>query len=205
MELAWPARSAISPSIRQRVRRRLSARPFISSGEILRWKNQVHAGVISVISGVCVLSYPACGMHTTLVTEFPCSMSTADETLSTGHYPQSGRHNSNPRLRQLDERFVYAVPRADLFSSLSGLDVSVLTKAAHRRHNVDYPDLYANSDNCPDEKSRKAFNCVQRGHQNSLESQPAVLALLITSGLQVRLSHATAAPMPQSDAGVGSV
>lgn len=35
-----------------------------------------------------------------------------------------------------------------------------------RRYGVKYPDLYATPDNCPDEGKRKAFNCVQRAHQN---------------------------------------
>lgn len=46
-----------------------------------------------------------------------------------------------------------------------------------------YPNLYADKDNCPDADKRNKFNCVQRGHQNSLEIQPVFLALLILSGL----------------------
>jgi glutathione S-transferase len=48
---------------------------------------------------------------------------------------------------------------------------------------VKYPNLYADKDNCPDADKRNKFNCVQRGHQNSLEIQPVFLALLILSGL----------------------
>ncbi|KAG6618032.1 hypothetical protein I3842_Q134200 [Carya illinoinensis] len=54
---------------------------------------------------------------------------------------------------------------------------------ARKRFNVPYPTLYAlESDN----KDAKLFNCVQRGHQNSLEMMPmhpctcAALGLLYT-------------------------
>lgn len=53
------------------------------------------------------------------------------------------------------------------------------------RYNVEYPALYADEKNCSDERSRLAFNCAQRAHQNSLENQPIYLALLTLSGLQV--------------------
>ncbi|EFJ49502.1 hypothetical protein VOLCADRAFT_89757 [Volvox carteri f. nagariensis] len=41
-------------------------------------------------------------------------------------------------------------------------------------------------------KHRKAFNCVQRGHQNSLENQPIFLALLVTAGLKHPITAAAA-------------
>jgi glutathione S-transferase len=55
---------------------------------------------------------------------------------------------------------------------------------ARKQYNIDYPDLYATAENCPNEANRKKFNCVQRAHQNSLENQPIFLALLTISGLQ---------------------
>jgi glutathione S-transferase len=56
---------------------------------------------------------------------------------------------------------------------------------ARKTYGVKYPDLYATKDNCPDEASRKKFNCIQRGHQNSLEVQPIFLSLLTLAGLKV--------------------
>ncbi|GLJ16063.1 hypothetical protein SUGI_0267090 [Cryptomeria japonica] len=52
---------------------------------------------------------------------------------------------------------------------------------ARKRYNVPYPTLYAiESEN----KDAKKFNCVQRGHQNSLEMMPVFFLLLILGGLQ---------------------
>lgn len=46
-----------------------------------------------------------------------------------------------------------------------------------------YPNLYAE----PSNKNANAFNCVQRGHQNSLEGYAMFLSLLLSSGLKVGL------------------
>ncbi|XP_024009848.1 microsomal glutathione S-transferase 3 [Eutrema salsugineum] len=52
----------------------------------------------------------------------------------------------------------------------------------HRcRYNVPYPTLYAiESKN----KDAKLFNCVQRGHQNSLEIMPMYFILMILGGMK---------------------
>lgn len=50
---------------------------------------------------------------------------------------------------------------------------------------MEYPDLYASKENCKSEEDIKAFNCVQRGHQNSLELHPAFLTLMTLAGLKV--------------------
>lgn len=46
---------------------------------------------------------------------------------------------------------------------------------ARRTYKVDYPTMYDND--------KPLFNCVQRGHQNFLESYPFFLVLLFVSGL----------------------
>lgn len=62
--------------------------------------------------------------------------------------------------------------------------------AARKKFGVQFPNLYATSENCKDEKSMNDFNCVQRGHQNSLESHPIFLALLLASGVKHPITSA---------------
>ncbi|KAG6503416.1 microsomal glutathione S-transferase 3-like [Zingiber officinale] len=58
---------------------------------------------------------------------------------------------------------------------------------ARRRYNVPYPSLYAiESEN----KDAKLFNCVQRGHQNSLEMIAVFFATLLVAGLQFPVAAA---------------
>lgn len=56
--------------------------------------------------------------------------------------------------------------------------------AARRRFNVPYPTMYASE---TEHKDAKAFNCVQRAHQNTLEFAPSVLVTLLIGGLQYPL------------------
>ncbi|CAN6303801.1 unnamed protein product [Urochloa humidicola] len=52
---------------------------------------------------------------------------------------------------------------------------------ARKKYKVFYPTLYAvESEN----KDAKLFNCVQRGHQNSLETMPLFFAVLLLGGLR---------------------
>ncbi|CAM0875209.1 unnamed protein product [Alopecurus aequalis] len=49
------------------------------------------------------------------------------------------------------------------------------------RYKVPYPNMYAiESEN----KDAKLFNCVQRGHQNSLENMPMFFVTVLLGGLQ---------------------
>ncbi|WRX31347.1 Membrane-associated [Theobroma cacao] len=51
---------------------------------------------------------------------------------------------------------------------------------ARKRYKVGYPTLYAvESEN----KDAKLFNCVQRGHQNSLEMMPMFFLLMVLGGM----------------------
>ncbi|KAM0936075.1 putative glutathione transferase [Dioscorea sansibarensis] len=52
---------------------------------------------------------------------------------------------------------------------------------ARRKYKVFYPVLYAlESEN----KDAKIFNCIQRGHQNSLEWMPVFFVLTVLGGIQ---------------------
>ena len=58
---------------------------------------------------------------------------------------------------------------------------------ARKKYKIFYPIMYAlESEN----KDAKAFNCVQRGHQNTLEFLPAFLVMLLLGGLQYPLAAA---------------
>ncbi|KAG6576422.1 Microsomal Glutathione S-transferase [Phytophthora cinnamomi] len=50
---------------------------------------------------------------------------------------------------------------------------------ARELYGVNYPQMYAEQSN----RYAKAFNCLQRGHQNNLEQTPIFLALLFTSSV----------------------
>ncbi|CAA6664868.1 unnamed protein product [Spirodela intermedia] len=59
---------------------------------------------------------------------------------------------------------------------------------ARRRYNVFYPTMYATES---ENKDAKLFNCVQRGHQNSLEMMPLFLVTLALGGLKHPIVAAT--------------
>ena len=50
--------------------------------------------------------------------------------------------------------------------------MSWMVVAARKKYNVKYPTLYAATNSSP-------FNCIQRAHQNSLETFPGVMLLLV--------------------------
>ncbi|KAL0014883.1 hypothetical protein SO802_001952 [Lithocarpus litseifolius] len=52
---------------------------------------------------------------------------------------------------------------------------------ARKRFHVPYPTLYASES---ENKEAKLFNCVQRGHQNSVEMMPIFFVLMILGGLK---------------------
>ncbi|KAL3735732.1 hypothetical protein ACJRO7_024800 [Eucalyptus globulus] len=52
---------------------------------------------------------------------------------------------------------------------------------ARKKYKVFYPTLYASES---ENKEAKLFNCVQRGHQNSLEMMPMFFMLMIVGGLR---------------------
>ncbi|KAM7515940.1 hypothetical protein LguiA_005523 [Lonicera macranthoides] len=52
---------------------------------------------------------------------------------------------------------------------------------ARKKYKVFYPTLYATE---AENKDAKLFNCVQRGHQNSLELMPIFFMLMIVGGMK---------------------
>ncbi|KAE8021886.1 hypothetical protein FH972_007736 [Carpinus fangiana] len=52
---------------------------------------------------------------------------------------------------------------------------------ARKQFKVSYPTLYASES---ENKDAKLFNCVQRGHQNSLEMMPKFFMLMILGGMR---------------------
>ncbi|XP_068659922.1 uncharacterized protein [Aristolochia californica] len=52
---------------------------------------------------------------------------------------------------------------------------------ARKKYKVFYPTMYASES---ENKDAKAFNCVQRGHQNALEMAPMFFVLLLLGGLK---------------------
>ncbi|XP_061347861.1 uncharacterized protein LOC133293328 [Gastrolobium bilobum] len=52
---------------------------------------------------------------------------------------------------------------------------------ARNKYKVYYPTLYASES---ENKDAKLFNCIQRGHQNSLETMPIFFMLMILGGLK---------------------
>ncbi|GJV33874.1 microsomal glutathione S-transferase 3-like protein [Tanacetum coccineum] len=51
---------------------------------------------------------------------------------------------------------------------------------ARKKYNVPYPIMYATE---ADSKDYNIYNCVQRGHQNSLEALPIFFILMVLGGL----------------------
>uniref|UniRef100_K3WGK6 Glutathione S-transferase 3, mitochondrial n=1 Tax=Globisporangium ultimum (strain ATCC 200006 / CBS 805.95 / DAOM BR144) TaxID=431595 RepID=K3WGK6_GLOUD len=50
---------------------------------------------------------------------------------------------------------------------------------ARKKYNIEYPQMYAEQS----DKNAKAFNCVQRAHQNMVENLPIFFALLFVSAV----------------------
>ncbi|KAJ3270711.1 Microsomal glutathione S-transferase 3 [Terramyces sp. JEL0728] len=61
---------------------------------------------------------------------------------------------------------------------------------ARRKAKVPYPLMYATADEAEKDKLKHVFNCVQRGHQNTLENIPGFLILLLVSAIEYPLISA---------------
>ncbi|KAL6560062.1 hypothetical protein OROMI_012619 [Orobanche minor] len=80
----------------------------------------------------------------------------------------------------LPKEYGYVVLVLVIYSFLN-LWMSLQVGGARKKYNVPYPTMYAiESEN----KDAKLFNCVQRGHQNSLEMMPLFFMLMILGGIR---------------------
>ncbi|TYZ62205.1 hypothetical protein PybrP1_009798 [[Pythium] brassicae (nom. inval.)] len=70
-----------------------------------------------------------------------------------------------------------SIPFVVVGMTFVNLWAAIKVGAARKKYGVEYPQMYAESS----DKNAKAFNCVQRAHQNVLENTPLFLALLFTS------------------------
>ncbi|KAL6507680.1 hypothetical protein OROGR_023875 [Orobanche gracilis] len=80
----------------------------------------------------------------------------------------------------LPREYGYVVLVLVIYSFLN-LWMSFQVGGARKKYGVPYPTMYAiESEN----KDAKLFNCVQRGHQNSLEMMPLFFMLMILGGIR---------------------
>ncbi|XP_052196213.1 uncharacterized protein LOC127803777 [Diospyros lotus] len=59
--------------------------------------------------------------------------------------------------------------------------MAIRVSQARKKYKVPYPTLYASES---ENKDAKLFNCIQRGHQNSLEMMPIFFMLMILGGIR---------------------
>eukprot|EP00958_Prasinococcus_capsulatus_P007957 scaffold744_cov370-Prasinococcus_capsulatus_cf.AAC.4 len=75
-------------------------------------------------------------------------------------------------------------------ATIHASDRAGLVMSARDKYGVKYPNLYASK---AETKEAEKFNCVQRGHQNTLENVPMCLAFALLGGLQHPLACAVGA------------
>ncbi|PRQ45463.1 putative glutathione transferase [Rosa chinensis] len=87
---------------------------------------------------------------------------------------------SSSVVELLPKDYGYVVLVAVLYSFLNFFMAAKVGKA-RKKYKVFYPTMYASES---DNKDAKVFNCVQRGHQNSLEMMPLFFVFLLLGGLR---------------------
>ncbi|KAG7382084.1 Microsomal glutathione S-transferase 3 [Phytophthora pseudosyringae] len=71
------------------------------------------------------------------------------------------------------------VPLLVVFLLFVNMWAGIKVGKARKLYGIEYPQMYAEQS----DKNAKAFNCVQRGHQNIMENVPIFLALIFTSSI----------------------
>jgi glutathione S-transferase len=82
-------------------------------------------------------------------------------------------------LIQINPSYGYVLVSVAL-TGLANVWMALKVVSARKEFNIAYPAMYAEGNS----ESANKFNCVQRGHQNSLETLPMLLALECTLGMQ---------------------
>uniref|UniRef100_A0A7N0TTH8 Glutathione S-transferase 3, mitochondrial n=1 Tax=Kalanchoe fedtschenkoi TaxID=63787 RepID=A0A7N0TTH8_KALFE len=83
-------------------------------------------------------------------------------------------------LAMLPSEYGYVVLVLVLYCFLNFWMTAQVGKA-RKKYKVFYPTLYASQ---ADNKDANLFNCVQRGHQNSLELMPVYFMLMMLGGIK---------------------
>ncbi|KAL6228334.1 PREDICTED: microsomal glutathione S-transferase 3-like [Fragaria vesca subsp. vesca] len=87
---------------------------------------------------------------------------------------------SSSVVELLPKDYGYVVMVVVLYSFLNFF-MAAKVGMARKKYKVFYPTMYASES---DNKDAKVFNCVQRGHQNSLEMMPLFFVFLVLGGLR---------------------
>ena len=87
---------------------------------------------------------------------------------------------SSSVVELLPKDYGYVVMVVVLYSFLNFF-MAAKVGMARKKYKVFYPTMYASES---DNKDAKVFNCVQRGHQNSLEMMPLFCVFLVLGGLR---------------------
>ncbi|XP_078155411.1 uncharacterized protein LOC144551342 [Carex rostrata] len=81
---------------------------------------------------------------------------------------------------EISKEYGYVVLNLVVYALLN-VWMSIEVGKARKKYKVPYPTLYATES---ENKDAKLFNCVQRGHQNSIEYMPVFFVMLLVGGLQ---------------------
>ncbi|KAJ9564732.1 hypothetical protein OSB04_000698 [Centaurea solstitialis] len=146
--------------------------------QVCNWWNIYHRSFVHFLLGdlegeewLCRVVSGSCGG-----VEFFCALADAPD------YPFPDNHRSKMAgiVELLPKEFGYVVLTVIAYCFLN-IFMQIQVGRARKRYNVPYPILYATE---ADSKDYKIFNCIQRGHQNSLETLPIFFTLLVLGGIR---------------------